>query len=290
MKDYIAKFKTIWNKRNNKFQSKFKVFTLLFIIILSYIFGFISFSIIYKKEIKQEKLKTLNYLFSNFASYSQDYEDFILYYLFYDVANGFYIDVGAHDPFYFSVTKSFYDRGWSGINIDPLPEKYLLFKKHRRRDINLQIAVGNKKGFTNFKVCGLISSLFYDKNNNKSKIIQTPIKTMKNVCRTYIPRGIKINFCKIDVEGAEKYVMLGYDFINYRPNVFCIESLINNNNIPEYKEWEEILIKNDFEFAYEFGRNRFYYDKRISNLKNKFNGLDYYIKKYYNRNRFTNIL
>ena len=151
--------------------------------------------------------------------------------------------------------------------------------------------MGNKEGFTNFKVCGLISSLFYNNKSNTSKIIKTPIKTMKNVCRIYIPKGITINFCKIDVEGAEKYVLLGYDFINYRPNVFCIESLINNNNnIPEYKEWEEILIKNEFEFAYEFCRNRFYYDKRISNLKSKFNKLDYYIKKYYNRNRFKNIL
>ena len=272
---------------NNKFPSKFKVFSLLFIIIISYILGFISFSIIYKKEIKQEKLKTLNYLFSNFASYSQDFEDFILYYIFYDVANGFYIDVGAHDPNYLSVTKSFYDRGWSGINIDPLPHKYLLFKKYRPRDINLQIAVGNIEGYTNFKVYGLISSLFYSKKDNLTKIIKTPIKTMKNVCKIYVPKGINISFCKIDVESAEKYVLLGYDFINYRPNVFCVESLINKKtNIPEYKEWEEILIKNDYEFAYKFRRNRFYYDKRISNMKNKFNNLNYYIKKYFHTNRF----
>ena len=103
---------------------------------------------------------------------------------------------------------------------------------------------------------------------------------MKNICQTYVPKGIIINFCKIDVEKAEKYVLLGYDFENFRPNVFCIESQINENNIPDYTEWEEILIKNDYEFSYNVGRNRFYYDKRISKMKNKFNNLDYYVKKY----------
>jgi len=235
---------------------------------------------------EQEKLKILNNLLSNFVSYSQDFEDFILYYIFYDTPKGFYIDVGAHDPTYFSVTKSFYDRGWKGINIDPIPEKYLLFKKYRPRDINLQLAAGNLEGNTTFKVDGLVSSLLYNKKDNYSKIVKISVKTMKNICRTYIPKEIKINFCKIDVESAEKYVLLGYDFVNYRPNVFCIESLTNNNNIPEYKEWEDILIKNDFEFAYQFKRNRFYYDKRIRKMKNKFYKLDYYIKKFYYKLKF----
>lgn len=106
---------------------------------------------------------------------------------------------------------------------------------------------------------------------------------MKNICKAYVPKGVVINFCKIDVEGAEKYVLLGYDFVNYRPNVFCIESLFNKvKNTSEYKEWEEILLKNDYEFAYQYGRNRFYYDKRISKMKNKFTKLTYYIKKYKN--------
>jgi len=97
----------------------------------------------YKKEIKDENLKILNYLLSNFVSYSQDFEDFIIYYIFFDLQKGFYIDVGANDPNEFSVTKAFYDRGWYGINIEPLHEKYILLKKYRPRDINLQIVRKN---------------------------------------------------------------------------------------------------------------------------------------------------
>ena len=32
---------------------------------------------------------------------------------------GFYVDVGAADPVNLSVTKWFYDLGWSGLNIEP---------------------------------------------------------------------------------------------------------------------------------------------------------------------------
>lgn len=74
---------------------------------------------------------------------------------------------------------------------------------------------------------------------------------MSNICRKYAPNNIEIQFRKIVVESVEKYILLRYDFENYRPKVFCIESLRNRKtNTPEYKEWENILIKNDYNFAY----------------------------------------
>ena len=58
------------------------------------------------------------------------------------------------------------------------------------------------------------------------KKLYVEMDTMSNICKSYVPEGTKIDFCKIDVEGGEKNVLLGYDFINYRPKVFCIESTI----------------------------------------------------------------
>ena len=55
-----------------------------------------------------------------YDSYAQEYEDIILYAIIGDVSDGFYIDVGAYDPVDISVTKYFYDKGWHGINIEPL--------------------------------------------------------------------------------------------------------------------------------------------------------------------------
>ena len=52
-----------------------------------------------------------------YTSYAQNFEDVIIMRCFKDVEEGFYIDVGAQDPESDSVTRVFYERGWSGINI-----------------------------------------------------------------------------------------------------------------------------------------------------------------------------
>ncbi len=169
------------------------------------------------------------------------------------------------------MTKAFYLRGWYGINIEPLPDKYKMLVKERPRDINLEFGAGNIEGNASLQYYGyngLMSSLFHYKIENNPRIINITIKTMTNICKNYVPKGIEIQFCKIDVERAEKEVLLGYDFENYRPKVFCIESLINKEtNTPEYKEWEFILTKNDYVFAYYYKGNRFYYDNRIIKTK-----------------------
>ena len=53
-------------------------------------------------------------------SYPQNFEDAVLNRVFHDVENGRYIDVGAYDPVIDSVTKHFYDKGWTGVNIEPV--------------------------------------------------------------------------------------------------------------------------------------------------------------------------
>ena len=263
-------------KKNNIIK---KHIFLIVIILVFYFFGFFTNSLIIKKQIAKEKINTLHLLLSNFISYAPDVEDFSLFYIFYNIPKGFYIDVGSNDPNEYSVTKAFYDRGWNGINVEPLPDKYQLLLKFRPRDINLKLGAGKSEGNANLIIKGIIglgdqSSLDFDQNVNNvnnSKIININIKTMSNICREYVPKGIEIQFCKIDVERSEKNVLLGYDFVNYRPKVFCIESLINKKTkIPEYKEWEYILISNDYEFAFKYRRNRFYVDNRIKGFKKKF--------------------
>ena len=43
-------------------------------------------------------------------------------------SSGFYVDIGAFHPTEDSVTKLFYDRGWRGINVDPVPEVVASFE------------------------------------------------------------------------------------------------------------------------------------------------------------------
>ena len=221
----------------------------------------------------------------NFTSYSQFYEDLILFCIFYDVKNGFYIDVGANDPNHISVTKAFYLRGWNGINLEPLPDKYELLLKERKRDLNLQIGVGNEKGNFSLLLRGTGSTLSKTYKNRNSKILNINVNTMSNICKKYIPRGKIIHFCKIDVEGGEKNVLLGHDFENYRPEVFCIESTIPGTNIPCFDSWEDILLKNNYSFAFNYKINRYYIDNRKERLRERFYMINKYIKFYKLLNR-----
>ena len=51
----------------------------------------------------------------SFVSYAQNFEDVMLWRALKHIDCGFYIDVGAQDPVIDSVTKSFYDHGWRGV-------------------------------------------------------------------------------------------------------------------------------------------------------------------------------
>jgi len=63
---------------------------------------------------------------------------------FKEKTNGFYIDVGCYHPIRLSNTKFLYDKGWRGINIDISKKSIDLFKIARKKDINLNIGIGDK--------------------------------------------------------------------------------------------------------------------------------------------------
>ena len=216
---------------------------------------------------------------SDFYSYSQYQEDLILYILLYDIENGFYIDVGAFDPIKVSVTKAFYLRGWTGINIEPQPDKKDLFDKDRPKDINLQLAIGEKKGNIEFYINDQRSTYTKKYSRNAKTMINVSMDTMSNICKKYVPKGRNVDFCKIDVEGGEKNVLTGYDFINYRPKVFCIESTVPLSYIPTYELWENILIQNNYMFVYKRSVNRFYVDKNFPELIERSKNISEYLSK-----------
>ena len=216
-----------------------------------------------KKDNLVEKLQ-------NFTTYSQFYEDLILLCVFHDVEKGFYIDVGASDPDELSVSKAFYLKGWTGINIEPLPEEFNSLLKKRPKDINLPIGVGKNKGNSTLYLIGTGSTIHKELVNYSAKSINIQIDTMANICKEHINKNLKIQFCKIDVEGSEEDVLIGFDFQNYRPQVFLIESTLPGTKISSYSSWEHILFNNNYSFAYQYSINRFYVDNSNPLLKSKF--------------------
>lgn len=219
-----------------------------------------------------------------FISYSQELEDLILYDFFKNVENGFYIDVGANDPWDLSVTKSLYEKGFHGINIEPLSKEYKKLVIDRPRDINLRVGLGEKEGELELYQMGSGSTFSLDvikkinKKDNQISKITVPITTLSNICEKYC-NSQEIHFCKIDVEGFEKEVLLGADLNRYRPLVIVMESAEPGTSKPCYDKWEHILLDNGYELAYSYGINRYYVD--ISReFEGKFIGVDELLKKY----------
>ena len=283
-----------YKKRN--IANRIFLFTTLFFFIIFFPFYFIfsrkskrsnrirKFSTNYSSIIQNKKLDYDKELYE-FKSFSEYFEDFILYVLLLDIKNGFYIDIGAYDPNKVSVTKAFYLRGWNGINIEPLPEKIKLFEKERPNDINLQIVAGNDEGNVTFYTEGQISTVIksYARTN---KSINIKMDKMSNICKQYVPKGKEVDFCKIDVEGNERDVLLGYDFINYKPKVLCIESTVPLSPITTYQLWEEILINNGYTYVYEKSVNRFYVNNQFPDILNRAKNITDYFK-ILNQRRFS---
>jgi len=76
------------------------------------------------------------------VSYAQDAEDVMLQRAFPRDYRGFYIDAGASDPVQFSVTKHFYDRGWRGINIEPVPSVWGRLRDQRHPTLPIASLAG----------------------------------------------------------------------------------------------------------------------------------------------------
>jgi hypothetical protein len=131
--------------------------------------------------------------------------------------------------------------------------------------------LGKAEGNETFYELGGTSTLYKQYLKGKqTNVTKIKITTMLNVCKKYIPKNKVIQFCKIDVEGGEKNVLLGNDFEKYRPKVICIESTFPFTFIPSHDLWEDILLKNDYSFAYQYKVNRFYIDNRINGLRQRF--------------------
>lgn len=77
-----------------------------------------------------------------FISYAQNFEDLTLWRALKLFGPGCCINIGANHPTIDSVTRSFYERGWRGINIEPVLHYHQALCAERPEDINLCVAVG----------------------------------------------------------------------------------------------------------------------------------------------------
>lgn len=204
------------------------------------------------------------------TSYSQNFEDVLLWRVLKDQRAGMYVDVGANDPHVFSVSRLFHEKGIPGVHIEPVPEFAEDLKRARPGDRVLQVALSNSKNpiiLYNIPGTGLstVDKSIADRHRSQGfpvEEIQVTTETLENVLDDLA--GQEVHWLKIDVEGAEADVLASWNSSAVRPWIVVVESTLPNTQIESYQEWEGELISRDYTFAYFDGLNRYYvHDQHI---------------------------
>ena len=212
-----------------------------------------SYLSIFNRKIKYKKI-----------SYSLNAVDLIIDYIFKDKDIGTYVDVGAQHPISNNNTYLLFKRGWNGINIDLDKKNIDLFNISRPNDINLNYAISDKEGETDFYFYHESSPInTLDKKVKEyqkakiSEIKKINTFTLNNVFKK-INFDKNIDYLNIDVEGYEDKVLSGFDINKYKPSVVSVEYLdlkmkkleFKNNNL------DNLLNSNIYKY---FNDNNYYF-------------------------------
>lgn len=207
-------------------------------------------------------------------SYAQHFEDVYLMRCFREQAEGFYIDVGAGHPVVDNVSFAFYLKGWRGITVEPNPSLARLSHNIRPRDIAVETLVGAKPGQAKFylvddfhglsTMIGENARAAKDNYGKQAEEHELPVTTLADLCKAHQPPAI--DFLKIDVEGAEKDVLVGADWGRYRPRVVVIEATMPASPEPNWSGWEPFLLSQRYRFVFFDGLNRYYLSEEASAL------------------------
>ena len=182
--------------------------------------------------------------------YSQDHQDeYLEMNIFKRFKNGFYVDVGAHDGV--SINNTLYfekTHNWKGINIEPIKKIFYKLVINRPNDINLNYAICNYNGDTEF-LCNtgyteMISGIKENfdprhwerlqRDNNQTgattELIKVNTKKLETIFDEY--NVSHINYLSIDVEGAEFEVIKSINFDKVFIDVIGFENNYNDVSIP----------------------------------------------------------
>lgn len=187
-----------------------------------------------QKQISNSLLEIFKETCGGNVSYSQEGEDIILDRLFGDKIDGFFIDIGAHHARRFSNTYALYRKGWRGINIDATPGSMRSFEMLRPRDINLELAISDRKeplSFIMFKegalntFDGTLAQSYIDSGWETQGTAEIVPETLADVLDKHLPANQKIDLISIDVEGEELQVLRSNNWSKYCPDIIIIEAL-----------------------------------------------------------------
>ena len=188
--------------------------------------------------------------------FSQAGQDKFVYDNFFrEKKNGYFLEIGAFDGIQGSNCLFFEKfKNWNGLAMEPSPTQFKKLRNNRKCKLinKAASAISEKMTFIEIDSSSSDSQLsglekYYPdksqsvlkKNNLKKYMVEalTFDEILKNVDKEVI------DYCSIDIEGAETALIENFNFSNYKIKVLSIE-----NNWPKTIKYDNILIKHGYSF------------------------------------------
>ncbi|RAN32874.1 FkbM family methyltransferase [Hyphomonas pacifica] len=210
------------------------------------------------------------------VSYAQQFEDVMLWRALKHVSNGAYIDIGANDPVIDSVSRLFYEKGWRGMHVEPMPEYAEKLRQNRPDELLLEAAVGPANPELEifcFEGTGLTTAVEkyaeqHQEDGCEVNRIVVECIPLAEVLEQFNRRHV--HWLKIDVEGMENSVLKSWGNHPTRPWIVVVESTEPLSQKSAHDEWENELTGRGYSFVYFDGVNRFYVHEDHADLESSF--------------------
>lgn len=170
-------------------------------------------------------------------SYAQCGEDLIVSSAFsiLGISNPSYLDLGAHHPTYLSNTYYFYRQRRYGVCVEPDPVCFKSFQKKRKRDVCLNVGAGiEANAEADFFLMSAATLNTFSQEEAERIDKETSYKIIQQIKVPLVPINQIIeqhfrsapNFVSLDIEGLDLELLHSFDFDRWRPEVFCIETVV----------------------------------------------------------------
>lgn len=161
------------------------------------------------------------------AAIGHDEEQRLVRAFFNDATAGYFVEVGANDPFERSQTWHLEQLGWTGVLIEPQPDLAVNLVKARTAMVFAAACSSpeNAGRTMELHVAGPLSSLQRDRmapGAEPESVIEVRVRTLDDMLEEASAPS-PIDLLSIDVEGHELEVLHGFDLARWRPRLILLE-------------------------------------------------------------------
>jgi FkbM family methyltransferase len=205
-----------------------------------------------------------------FVSYSANFEDVMLRRVFQAQDRGFFVDIGAAHPVFENDMKALYDRGWRGINVEPVVVFFRELVAQRPEDRNLNVAVSDSAGEilvhevvgTGLSTCNA-EAVEHARQQGYEVIPRTVSTLPLRSILTDAAAPKDIDVLKVDVEGLELSVLQSNDWSRFRPKLILVEATFPETPVRRPDHVRPFLEAQGYQHVYFDGLNDFFSERNF---------------------------